>query len=49
VETIPSRLRVGLLVAVAPAAWGTTYVVTENLLPPDRPLFARRVVVSDRP
>jgi probable blue pigment (indigoidine) exporter len=29
-----------LLTAVAPAAWGTTYIVTEKLLPPDRPLFA---------
>ena len=28
------------LTAVAPLAWGTTYVVTEQLLPPDRPLFA---------
>jgi probable blue pigment (indigoidine) exporter len=37
------RLRVVLLTAVAPAAWGTTYVVTERLLPPDRPLFAATV------
>ena len=29
-----------LLTAVAPAAWGTTYLVTETFLPPDRPLFA---------
>lgn len=42
-EAISSRLRLSLLVAVAPAAWGTTYVVTENLLPPDRPLFAAAV------
>ena len=40
-ETI--RLRVLLLTAVAPAAWGTTYIVTERLLPPDRPLFAATV------
>ncbi|MEO3828301.1 EamA family transporter [Actinomadura sp. B10D3] len=26
--------------AVAPTAWGTTYAVTTELLPPDRPLFA---------
>lgn len=26
--------------AVAPMAWGTTYSVTTELLPPDRPLFA---------
>jgi probable blue pigment (indigoidine) exporter len=26
--------------ALAPAAWGTTYVVTTELLPPDRPLLA---------
>ncbi|MDX6275886.1 MAG: putative blue pigment (indigoidine) exporter [Nocardioidaceae bacterium] len=25
---------------IAPVAWGSTYVVTENWLPPDRPLFA---------
>lgn len=37
------RLRVLLLTAVAPAAWGTTYIVTERLLPPDRPLFAATV------
>jgi len=29
--------------AVAPIAWGTTYLVTEQLLPPDRPLFAATV------
>ncbi len=37
------RLRALLLTAVAPAAWGTTYVVTDRLLPPDRPLFAATV------
>lgn len=36
-------MRILLLTAVAPAAWGTTYVVTEQLLPPDRPLFAATV------
>ncbi|WP_159048972.1 EamA family transporter [Streptomyces sp. NRRL B-3648] len=29
-----------LLTALAPAAWGTTYVVTTGLLPPGHPLFA---------
>jgi probable blue pigment (indigoidine) exporter len=29
-----------LLTAFAPAAWGTTYLVTERLLPPDRPLMS---------
>lgn len=29
-----------LLTAVAPCAWGTTYLVTSELLPPDRPLLA---------
>lgn len=29
-----------LLTAVAPATWGTTYVVTTHLLPPGHPLFA---------
>jgi len=28
-----------LLTSVAPVAWGTTYVTTTELLPPDRPLF----------
>ncbi|EST30654.1 EamA family transporter [Streptomyces roseochromogenus] len=29
-----------LLTALAPASWGTTYVVTTRLLPPGHPLFA---------
>ncbi|MFT4010444.1 MAG: EamA family transporter [Nocardioidaceae bacterium] len=37
-ETIP--LRDVLVTAAAPVAWGTTYVVTETMLPPDRPLLA---------
>ncbi|MGO1173737.1 MAG: EamA family transporter [Actinomycetaceae bacterium] len=34
--------RAGLvaLTAVAPAVWGTTYIVTTELLPPDHPIFA---------
>lgn len=36
-------LRVALVTAVAPLAWGTTYLVTQELLPPDRPLFAAAV------
>lgn len=32
--------RAALITAVAPLAWGTTYLTTEHLLPPDRPLFA---------
>ena len=32
-----------LITAVAPVAWGSTYIVTENYLPPDRPLFAALV------
>ena len=28
------------LTAFAPAAWGTTYLVTERLLPPERPLLS---------
>jgi probable blue pigment (indigoidine) exporter len=32
-----------LLTAVAPIAWGSTYLVTEQFLPPDRPLFAATV------
>jgi probable blue pigment (indigoidine) exporter len=33
-------MRTLLVTAVAPVAWGTTYIVTETFLPPDRPLFA---------
>jgi probable blue pigment (indigoidine) exporter len=47
VETISRNTPYGigtvLLTAVAPAAWGSTYIVTENYLPPDRPLFAALV------
>lgn len=32
-----------LQTAVAPAIWGTTYIVTTELLPPDRPLLAGAV------
>jgi probable blue pigment (indigoidine) exporter len=37
-ETIARRA--ALLTVFAPAAWGTTYLVTERLLPPDRPLLS---------
>lgn len=40
-ETISWRTAV--ITSVAPLAWGSTYVVTEQLLPPDRPLFAAAV------
>lgn len=35
-----NSIRVALFTAVAPVAWGSTYVVTETMLPPDRPLLA---------
>lgn len=34
------RARLLLVGAVAPVVWGTTYVVTTELLPPDRPMTA---------
>lgn len=34
------RLRDTLLTALAPLAWGSTYIVTSRLLPPDMPLTA---------
>ncbi|WP_295625945.1 EamA family transporter [uncultured Corynebacterium sp.] len=34
----PARLT--LATALAPAVWGTTYIVTTELLPPDHPFFA---------
>ncbi len=40
-ETI--KWRDVLITMVAPAAWGSTYIVTEQFLPPDRPLFAATV------
>ncbi|MEW2066307.1 EamA family transporter [Streptomyces sp. NPDC007346] len=33
-------VRISLLTALAPAVWGSTYLVTTELLPPDRPLLA---------
>lgn len=35
-----NRLTLMLLTALAPIAWGTTYLVTTELLPPGHPLFA---------
>ncbi len=35
-----SRLLTTLLTAYAPASWGTTYIITTELLPPHRPLLA---------
>jgi probable blue pigment (indigoidine) exporter len=35
-----NKLSVALVTAVAPIAWGSTYLVTEDFLPPGRPLFA---------
>ena len=35
--------RAALLTAFAPTAWGTTYLVTERLLPPDRPLLSATI------
>lgn len=35
-----NQARLALVTAVAPIAWGSTYLVTEAFLPPDRPLFA---------
>lgn len=37
------RSRITLFTAIAPAVWGTTYVVTTQLLPPGHPLFASLV------
>ncbi|WP_285725335.1 EamA family transporter [Psychromicrobium xiongbiense] len=37
------RLRLTMLTALVPAIWGTTYVVTTQMLPPGTPLFASLV------
>lgn len=34
------RAGITLLTAIAPATWGTTYIVTTHLLPEGHPLFA---------
>ncbi|MFF8383386.1 EamA family transporter [Streptomyces kanasensis] len=36
---MPSRTAVVAVTALAPVSWGTTYAVTTEFLPPDRPLF----------
>jgi probable blue pigment (indigoidine) exporter len=38
-ETSSVGARDILITAIAPVAWGSTYLVTETFLPPDRPLF----------
>jgi probable blue pigment (indigoidine) exporter len=38
--TTPSRVGSAPLTAMAPAVWGTTYIVTTHLLPDGHPLFA---------
>ncbi|GAB3158085.1 EamA family transporter [Micromonospora sonneratiae] len=35
-----NRIGIVLVTALAPGIWGTTYLVTTELLPPDRPLLA---------
>ncbi|WP_175541051.1 EamA family transporter [Streptomyces pini] len=37
---LSNRAEILLATALAPAIWGTTYLVTTELLPPDRPLLA---------
>lgn len=37
---LSNRLTLLAVTALAPAIWGTTYLVTTEFLPPDRPLFA---------
>lgn len=34
-----THIRLALLTAIAPLLWGTTYIVTSEFLPPDRPLL----------
>lgn len=37
---LSNRIGIVLVTALAPIIWGTTYLVTTELLPPDRPLLA---------
>lgn len=41
----PHYWRDVLLTALAPAIWGSTYIVTSELLPPDRPFTAALIRV----
>jgi probable blue pigment (indigoidine) exporter len=42
-EKHPIALRDTLLTAIAPAVWGSTYIVTTELLPPNHPLTAAAI------
>jgi probable blue pigment (indigoidine) exporter len=42
-EKHPVALRDTLLTAIAPAVWGSTYIVTTELLPPNHPLTAAAI------
>lgn len=41
--SVESNFRVALAAALAPIAWGSGYYVTQEFLPPDRPLFGAAV------
>ena len=43
---LSKNLRVAAITALAPVSWGTTYLVTSELLPPGRPLLAAGVGVD---
>lgn len=40
VEELDVKIKTPLLTAIAPATWGTTYLVTTELLPPGHPLWS---------
>lgn len=42
-SSVESKLRTYAIAAFAPIAWGSGYYVTEEYLPPDRPLFGAMV------
>ena len=42
---LSNRVAVTALTALTPAIWGTTFLVTTELLPPDRPLLAALIRV----
>jgi probable blue pigment (indigoidine) exporter len=39
-SALPGRVGITFATALAPASWGTTYLVTSELLPPGHPMFA---------
>ena len=44
-DRLSDRAGLTAVTAITPVVWGTTYLVTTELLPPDHPAFGRRCAV----